>query len=94
MGNQSVPNRSALLCPGAGGQCEPRSIYFMAPLHCSVPPAPVCFSLFPLSPQLVDNRNCVLCMECLKACPHRRASIYSVAVLWLNTTGALGLGCA
>lgn len=20
--------------------------------------------------QLVDNRNCVLCMECLKACPH------------------------
>jgi polyferredoxin len=21
--------------------------------------------------QLVDNRNCVLCMECLKACPHR-----------------------
>lgn len=22
-------------------------------------------------PQLVDNRNCVLCMECLKACPHR-----------------------
>ncbi len=29
----------------------------------------------PLTPslalQLVDNRNCVLCMECLKACPHR-----------------------
>ncbi|KAI3423796.1 hypothetical protein D9Q98_009634 [Chlorella vulgaris] len=21
--------------------------------------------------QLVDNRNCVLCMECLKACPHK-----------------------
>ncbi|GAB4815576.1 hypothetical protein N2152v2_002622 [Parachlorella kessleri] len=21
--------------------------------------------------QLVDNKNCVLCMECLKACPHR-----------------------
>ena len=21
--------------------------------------------------QLQDNRNCVLCMTCLKACPHR-----------------------
>lgn len=31
--------------------------------------------------QLVDNRNCVLCMECLKACPHRCA--------WLLT----GAGC-
>ena len=32
----------------------------------------------PLPPpvlQLVDNRNCVLCMECLKACPHRSIQV-------------------
>lgn len=29
----------------------------------------------PLALQLVDNRNCVLCMECLKACPHRWAGV-------------------
>lgn len=25
--------------------------------------------------QLTDNRNCVLCMTCLKACPHRSIEI-------------------
>ena len=25
--------------------------------------------------QLTDNRNCVLCMTCLKACPHRSIEV-------------------
>lgn len=32
--------------------------------------------------QLSDNRNCVLCMECLKACPHRSIEFRLRAPAW------------
>jgi polyferredoxin len=43
--------------------------------------------------QLTDNRNCVLCMECLKACPHRSIEFrFRVpgADLWDGTHTVLG----
>lgn len=43
--------------------------------------------------QLTDNRNCVLCMECLKACPHRSIEFrfrVPAADLWDGTHTVIG----
>jgi NAD-dependent dihydropyrimidine dehydrogenase PreA subunit len=40
--------------------------------------------------QLKDNRDCVLCMTCLKACPHRSVQLnlrFPAADLWRNHNG-------
>lgn len=40
--------------------------------------------------QLKDNRDCVLCMTCLKACPHRSVQLnlrFPAADLWENQSG-------
>lgn len=51
--------RLLLCCPLQGGPAEGEG---QETLGCPVYSHPA---------QLTDNRNCVLCMTCLKACPHR-----------------------
>ena len=61
-------------CPPAAGECTTYHCYKGGPPE---PPEGLESEGCPLyshPAQLTDNRNCVLCMECVKACPNRCAA--------------------